>query len=400
MPTVAHASLTTPHSAIREIGALAATRADAIRLEIGDPAFVTAPHVIEAAAEAATLGFTRYTPSAGLPSLREQLVAKLARVNAIDCSPDEVIVTTGGCGAIFAALLVLLDPGDEVLIPDPGWPNYRAMVHMLNARPLPYRLRRDRLFEPDFESLEQQITPRTKVLLTNSPGNPTGSVFSRRVTEELARVAAKHDLWLISDECYDQIVFEGEHVSASAYTDPERLVSVFSFSKTYAMTGWRVGYLVAQPDLASSIAKTQESVVLNCASVSQKAAEAALSGPQDHLESMRRFYQDRRDVAVALLEAEGIPHVRPRGAFYLMVELPAGVESHSFALALFQRTAVAVVPGTGFGAAGEGTVRVSLSVAPDQLEEGIRRLSKTIHELEADPAEVLAAAGRHRAANR
>jgi aspartate aminotransferase len=163
MPRVAQTSLSTPHSAIREIGALASTNREAIRLEIGDPSFTTASHIIEAARTAAGQGFTRYTPSAGLPSLRQLLVEKLAARNGINCSPEQVVVTTGGCGAIFATLLVLLDPGDEVLIPDPGWPNYRAMAHMLNTKPVFYPLRRTHLFEPDFDQLEQRISPRSKV---------------------------------------------------------------------------------------------------------------------------------------------------------------------------------------------------------------------------------------------
>jgi aspartate aminotransferase len=378
MPKVAASSLTTPHSAIREIGALAAANPDALRLEIGDPSFTTAPHIIEAAERASREGFTRYTPSAGLPSLRELLTKKLASTNAIECEANDIVVTTGGCGAIFATLLVLLDPGDEVLMPDPGWPNYPAMAHMLNARGVFYPLRRDRLFEPDFDELEARIGPRSKVLIVNSPSNPTGGVLSRKVLERLADVAARHDLWLVSDECYDQLIFEGEHVSAAMVTDPERLVSVFSFSKTYAMTGWRVGYLVTRPELASSIAKTQESVVLNAASISQKAAEAALTGPQDHLEEMRLFYRARRDAAVALLEAAGIGFARPRGAFYLMVELAPGAEARAFSLSLLKEHGVAVVPGTGFGSTGEGMVRISLSVAPDALDEGVRRLIKAI----------------------
>lgn len=378
MPRVAVASRTTPHSAIREIGALAAGHPDVIRLEIGDPTFVTAPHIIEAAAAAATQGYTKYTASAGLLSLRELLVEKLRERNGIECSPERIVVTTGGCGAIFASLLVLLDVSDEVLVPDPGWPNYAAMNHMLNAPTVYYPLVRERGFEPDFDELERRITKRAKVIMVNSPGNPTGAVYSSEVLKRLAELAARHDLWVLSDECYDDLVFEGRHISMATIADPERTLSVFSFSKAYAMTGWRVGYLVASAELAASISKTQESVVLNTAAISQKAAEAALTGPQDHREEMRLFYRDRRDDAMGLLDAAGVDYVRPSGAFYVMVALPPGTDSRAFALALLENDRVAVTPGIGFGPSGEGLVRVSLSGQAEPLREGVRRLAAAV----------------------
>lgn len=378
VPQVALSSRSTPHSAIREIGALAAAYPDAIRLEIGDPTFVTATHVIDAAAAAAREGYTKYTPSAGLPRLRELLVEKLRDRNGIRCDVPEVIVTTGGCGAIFSSLLVLLDPGDEVLVPDPGWPNYVAMAHMLNTRFVQYPLRRERSFEPDLDALEACVTERTKVLIVNTPGNPTGAVYSEEVLRGLADVAERHDLWLLSDECYDDLVFDGAHVSMATVADPARTISVFSFSKAYAMTGWRVGYLVADAELASSIAKTQESVVLNTAAISQKAAEAALVGPQDHREEMRLFYRDRRDQATALLDDAGVGYVRPAGAFYLMVTLPDGSDSRAFALSLLETQRVAVTPGIGFGPSGEGMLRISLSNPADTLQLGLERLAGAV----------------------
>jgi aspartate aminotransferase len=378
MPHVALASRTTPHSVIREIGALAAAYPDAVRLEIGDPTFVTAQHVIDAAARAAAEGYTKYTPSAGLPRLRELLVEKLRHRNGIECGVPNVIVTTGGCGAIFASLLVLLDPGDEVLVPDPGWPNYVAMAHMLNASYVHYPLLRDQGFEPAFDVLESRVSGRTKVLVVNTPGNPTGAVYSREVLKRLADFAARHDLWIISDECYDDLVFDGRHVSMGTVSDAERTISVFSFSKAYAMTGWRVGYLVAEAELASSIGKTQESVVLNAAAISQKAAEAALLGPQAHREEMRLFYRDRRDEAIGLLDEAGVDYVRPAGAFYLMVRLPPGTDSRTFAVSLLETHRVAVTPGVGFGPSGEGMVRISLSTQSETLRLGLERLTAAV----------------------
>jgi aspartate aminotransferase len=377
------------HYGIREIGALAARLPDAIRLEIGDPWFPTPAHIAEAAAAAVAEGFTHYTPSAGLDSLRELIAEKLRCSNGVDCGPNQVIVTTGGTGALFTALLELLEPGDEVLIPDPAWPYYQAMVCMLRGRPVPYPLERRRAFEPDPDDLERRITARTKVLIVNSPGNPSGAVFPRELMAALAELAERRGLWLISDECYDALVFDGEHVSMATLTSSERLLSVFSFSKAYAMTGWRVGYLVGAAEVVAAIARTQESVVVNASSVSQKAAEAALAGPQDQLEDMRLYYRRQRDTAAALLDAAGVGYVRPLGAFYMMIELPPGLDAPAFAQSLLDRRHVAVAPGPFFGSTGEGLFRISLCGGGDDLERGVQRI---VEELAAHrgPAERVA----------
>jgi aspartate/methionine/tyrosine aminotransferase len=358
--------------------ALAAGYTDVLNLGMGDPNFGTPAHVIDAAALAAREGWTKYTPSGGLPGLRELILDKVRRRNGIDCSSGQIVVTTGGCGGLFTTLLCLLDPGDEVLLPDPGWANYPPMVHVLGGRSVFFPLDHGRGFEPDVSGIEALVTPRSKAIVLNSPGNPTGGVYSRESIAAVLELAQRHDLWVISDECYDELVFEGEHVSSVTVGEPDRVVTVFTFSKSYAMTGWRVGYVVAPLPLADAIAKAQEPVVGNASSVSQKAAEAALTGPQDCVGGMRDAYRERRDSVVVLLEEAGVAYVRPRGAFYLMADVSAAGESLPFARRLLEERRVAVVPGSAFGPRGEGWVRISLCVDPSVLVEGVGRLADAV----------------------
>src|SRR4051794_22574092 len=269
-------------SGIREVLDLASERPGTLHLEIGEPDFPTPPHVVEAAARAAAEGYTKYTSNRGLVSLREAIRAKLAERNGIEATVDRIVVTVGGDNGLFEALLTLVEPGEAVLIPDPGWANYESMALTLHAVPLRYPLDRAREFEPDLEALaELARDPRAKVLLVNSPGNPTGAVWPRATLERVLEIAQEHDLYLLSNEVYEEIVFEGEHFSPATIDAEGRVVTVFSVSKTYAMTGWRLGYVVASPQLAGLIAKVQEPVVSCATAVAQKAAEAALLGPQD-----------------------------------------------------------------------------------------------------------------------
>lgn len=368
----------TPHSGIREMAELARRIPDAVRLEAGDPDFVTPAHIIEAAARAARDGFTKYTPSAGLASLRELIAEKVRTRNSLPCVPEQVVVTAGGCGGLFSTLLTLVDPGDEVLLPDPGWSNYPPMAHVLNGVAVHYPLDPTRGFEPDLEAIEASVSPRTKAIVVNSPGNPTGAVFGAETLGALLDIARRHDLWVISDECYDEIVFGGEHVSTAAVGEPDRVFSVFSFSKSYAMTGWRIGYVVAPAEAAQPIAKAQEPISGNASSVSQKAAEAALLGPQDCVREMREAYRARCEAATALLDAAGVGYARPRGAFYLMVDVSPAGDSLPFARRLLEEEHVSVVPGSAFGPGGEGMVRVSLSVAQEALSVGLARLASAL----------------------
>jgi aspartate/methionine/tyrosine aminotransferase len=380
---LSHAAQTMPHSGIRLVSELVAQRPEAIKLHIGDTDFPTADHIVEAAARGAREGFTRYPPAGGYPSLRELLAEKLRTRNAVDAGADRVVVTTGGAGALFTSFMTLLDPGDEVLLPDPGWSTYPSMLHSLGLTWRGYPLDPERGYEPDLDALAALVGARTRALVVNSPGNPTGAVFARSTLEALADLAEKHDLWLVSDECYDELVFEGEHVSLARLADPARTVVVFSFSKTYAMTGWRLGYLLAPPAAAGALARAQVPGYASASSVVQKAGEAALTGPQRQVHEMRQAYRRRRDEAVALLDAADVGYVRPSGAFYLMVDVSRGGTSAEVARRLLEEENVAVVPGDAFGPGGEGMVRVVLAAADADIAEGLTRLVRL---LERSPA--------------
>jgi aspartate/methionine/tyrosine aminotransferase len=378
MPGLSPYADRSPHSGIREMQALAARVPDALNLGIGDPNFATPAHVIDAAAQAAREGFTKYTPSGGLVSLRELVVEKVRTRNGLACELDDVVVTTGGCGGLYTALLCLAGTGDEVLLPDPGWANYAPMVHAVGATPAYYPLDPARAFEPDLDALGDLVGSRTRALVVNSPGNPTGAVYGPDVLRPLVALARERGVWLVSDECYDELVFDGAHTSTATVDGPEGIVTVFTFSKSYAMTGWRVGYVVAPSEAAAAIAKAQEPVVGNASSVSQKAAEAALLGPQDCVGEMRDAYRGRRDAVCAHLDAAGVGYVRPSGAFYLMVDVSPAGASWPFARRLLEEQHVAVVPGAAFGPSGDAFVRVSLCVDPDVLREGVERLAAAV----------------------
>jgi aspartate aminotransferase len=370
-----------PVSRIREIMELAWEDPEVIHLEVGEPDFPTPEHVVEAAHEAARSGLTRYAPNAGLPELREALADKVTRRNGYEARPDQVVVTQGGIQALYLVLLALLEPGDEVLLPDPAWPNFRMIAHLLGARVLPYPLVSEGDFLPRLEDLERLVTPRTRAILVNTPSNPLGTVVPRELVEPLLEFARRRDLWYISDEVYDEVVFDDAFVSAGAVADPgDRLVSIYSFSKVYAMTGWRVGYLVAPPDLAKLLTGMQEPIVSCVNTPAQLAALAAVTGPQDVVREMRESYQERRDELLEILERGNLPSSQPSGAFYVWTDVSAAnVPSMDFARSLIEREHVAVAPGSAFGDLGEGYVRLSLASSRQDLLEGTSRLVRFVH---------------------
>jgi aspartate/methionine/tyrosine aminotransferase len=372
-----------PVSRIREIMELAWEDPEVIHLEVGEPDFPTPEHVVEAAHEAARTGHTRYAPNAGLPELREALADKVTRRNGYEAHPDQVVVTQGGIEALYLVLLALLEPGDEVLLPDPAWPNFRMIAHLLGARVLPYPLVSEGDFLPRLEDLERLVTPRTRAILVNTPSNPLGTVVPRELVDRLLEFARRRDLWYISDEVYDEVVFDDAFVSAGAMADPgDRLVSVYSFSKVYAMTGWRVGYLVAPPDLAKLLTGMQEPIVSCVNTPAQLAALAAVTGPQDVVREMRESYRERRDELLEILGRGDLPSSQPSGAFYVWTDVSAAnVPSMDFARSLIEREHVAVAPGSAFGDLGEGYVRLSLASSREDLLDGASRLVRFVHRL-------------------
>jgi len=373
--TVSSTIVDIPRSGIREIMDVAQEVPGAILLSTGEPNFPTPPHVVDAAAAAARAGKTTYVANSGIPELREALAEKIRTRNGYGVTPRSIVVTNGGVEALFASFTALLDPGDGILLPDPGWPNFSMMARILRARIQPYPLAAANGFLPAVEDLERLCDEGTKVLLINSPSNPLGAVIDRERMRALAAFAERRGLWIISDECYDELDFEGGFVSAAAVADPERTVSIYTFSKTYAMTGWRVGYAAAPVRAAEQIAKLQEPIVSSVNTPAQYAALAALTGPQEVVATMRDAYRERRDEVCARLARAGIAASRPGGAFYVWVDVRAsGMTSRQFTLDLLRTRAVALAPGSAFGAHGEGYARISLATEPTALYEGVDRL--------------------------
>jgi aspartate/methionine/tyrosine aminotransferase len=382
---LAKATADISHSGIRELVDAAVDVPDAIRLEVGQPDFATPEHIVEAAKRALDEGWTSYTQTQGLRSLRELIAAKIARVNGYQVEPDQLACGTGGVSAIAAAFGAVLEPGDEVLVPDPAWPNYGLMAAWTHSRVVRYPCPPELDFVPDVQRLEGLITPRTKLLVVNSPNNPTGSVYPLETVRALADLAERHNIWLLSDECYDEVVHEGESVSPAALVGDSRVISAYSFSKTYAMTGWRLGYVTGPDRLVDSVIKVLESQCSCPPSVSQKAAEAALAGPQDCVEQMCAAYRRRRDQVVAQLRAAGLLVSVPRGAFYIIADVsPSRLSDRDFALRLLRDCSVAVAPGGAFGELTTNAVRISLASSEEDLAEGVGRLCHLVGELARD----------------
>ncbi len=370
-----------PRSGIREVMELANSIDGAIRLETGEPNFATPSHVCEAAAQAAADGFTKYTPNAGIPPLREALAAKVRDRNGIDADADQVVVTSGAVAGLYSTMVALVDPGSEMLLGDPSWPNYAQMMQLLKITPVHFPVRPEAGLVPQAADVEPLITERTQAIMLNSPGNPTGAVTDAAALADLVELARQHDLIVFSDEVYDEISFDGPYTPAAPLDTDGRVITFFSFSKTYAMTGWRVGYLVVPPGVSPLIVRAQEPITSCVNAPAQIGALAAVTGPQECVAEMCNAYRQRRDLVTEFLTGRGIPHVRPRGAFYLMIDVSgSGSSGKDFVLRLLTEKRVAVVPGDTFGPDSGRFVRISLATAPDLLMEGVQRLADAIEE--------------------
>jgi aspartate/methionine/tyrosine aminotransferase len=366
-------------SGIREIMDLAWELGDVVHLEVGEPNFDTPRHICEAAATAAMSGATRYTPNAGVDQLREALAAKVCDRNRVDADAGRIVVSAGAVEALYASLATVLSPGDEILLPDPGWPNFRMMADLFRARPVFYRLRPENGFRPDADEVRSLVTRRTRALLLNSPSNPLGVVLDTADLVALLDVAASHDLWVLSDECYDELTFDAPLVSPASLGHEAAVITVYSFSKTYAMTGWRVGYALVPRDLAGHLAKVQEPLISCVNAVAQHAALAAVTGPQQCVADMLAAYRARLEAAVALAAERSLGYLRPGGAFYLWVDVRnAGTKSQDLALNLLRHHRVAVAAGTAFGDEGEGWVRISLANTEEAIRTGMSALADSV----------------------
>ncbi|MGH2366873.1 MAG: pyridoxal phosphate-dependent aminotransferase [Chloroflexota bacterium] len=355
-----------------------------VHLEIGEPDFETATHVKSAAANALEEGYTHYGPSAGLLPAREAVARYVARTRQIEVAPDRVVITPGAKPILFFTILAVVDEGDEVLLPDPGFPIYESVVRYVGGRPVPVPLLEERAFRFDPDELRRGVTDRTRLIILNSPQNPTGGVLTLDDLQAVADVARERDLWVLSDEIYSRLLYESEHHSiASLPGMAERTVLLDGFSKTYAMTGWRLGYGVAPPSLVPSLTRLQTNATSCTASFVQLAGIAALEGPQEGVEAMLAEFRRRRQAVVAGLNGiEGVRCLAPGGAFYALprVDVP-GMSSKQVADSLLDEEGVALLAGTAFGAQGEGFLRLSFANAMDELEEGIARIKRGLARL-------------------
>ena len=368
----------TPRSGIREMMDAAAALEGVLHLELGEPDFPTPRHVVEAVERALRDGLVKYTLSRGTSELRDLLAGKIRERNRLDASPERIVVTAGGTAAVYAALASLVAPGEGVLVPDPGWPGIELDATLLRARPLRYRLLPEEGYRPDLDHLES-LAGDARVLFLNTPSNPTGAVHDRATLERMLEIAERHGLAVLADEVYEDITFDVDPVSIGSLGYEGRVVTVFSFSKGYAMTGWRVGYAAAPEEVVEAMVQVQETIVACPSWTGQVAAVAALTGPREPVLAMRDEYRRRRDAAVAALREHGLLISEPRGTFYAMADVSAlGEDSYETARRLLYEERVAVAPGQTFGPSGAGTVRLSLASPPDMVAEAIERIGRVV----------------------
>jgi aspartate aminotransferase len=376
MPELARHIASVPASGIRRVFEAAHRVPDAIMLAIGEPDVEPAPHIAAAARRAWDEGFTDYTPNGGILEFRQAVVDKLAAVNGIAAGVDQVWSTIGATQALYQAQGLVLDPGDEILVPNPGYTTFTMAARMHSAVPVSYSLQPGNAFLPDIAELERLVSPRTRALLINTPSNPLGVVFPEQTLRDLLAFAQRHDLWVISDEVYEYFAHGAPHLSIAAFDTDDRVLSVFSLSKTYAMTGIRVGYLVTPRGLGDQLRSVQEGSISCINAPAQYAAIAALTGPQDAVAAAAAHYRDNVAQATALLTERGIRHFEPRGAFYLWIDMShvSGGDVQAWAERFVAEQRVAVAPGSAFGPAGEGWIRVCAASPTASLLEGLGRL--------------------------
>lgn len=360
-----------------------------IYLQIGEPAFDTPEHIKEAAIKAIRDGQTHYTPSPGIPQLRKIIAEKTSPRSSAAYDSEDVVVMPAAKSVIFHMINALVDPDDEVIIPNPGFPIYESVVNYLGGKSIPLPLLEEKDFNFSLEDLTRLITPKTKLLIINSPQNPTGGVLTEETLKGMAKLAVEHDLWVLSDEIYDNIIYDGEHISITKFPGmPERTVILNGCSKSYAMTGWRIGWAVTKN---RQMAQNLEQLIINDVSCTnaptQFAAMAALTGPQEDVSRMREEYRKRRDLLVKLVnEIPGMSCRPPKGAFYLFVNVQPLLKkmnctSAEFADRVMREANVVILPGTAFGAHGEGYIRFSYVSSEADINEGLRKMKEYIIKL-------------------
>jgi aspartate/methionine/tyrosine aminotransferase len=364
--------------------ALEAQGKEVVHLEIGEPDFDTPRNIVDAGVAALQGGWTHYGPSAGLPELRAAIAKHISETRGVNYTADNVVVTPGGKPIMFYVIMAMAEEGDEVIYPNPGFPIYESMINFMGAKAVPIPLREERDFCFSIDEFRSLITPRTRLVIINSPQNPTGSVLCKEDLQEIARLAVKHDFWVLADEIYGHILYEGEHHSISAFPGmPERTIILDGFSKTYAMTGWRIGYGVMPLELVPHISRLMTNSNSCTASFTQRAALEALTGPQDDAYRMVAEFKRRRDVIVDGLNAiKGITCLRPKGAFYVFPNIKGtGKTSREIADYLLYEAGVATLSGTAFGAYGEGYLRLSYANSVENIQKALKRIEAAVARL-------------------
>ena len=372
-----HIGTETAFEAAARARALAATGRDIIHLHLGEPDFDTPPNIVEAAARALRDGQTHYAPPPGVPAFREAIAADFSRRRGVEVTPDRVVVTPGAKPVMAFLMMALVGPGDEVIVPDPGFPIYESMARFMGATPVPIPLRPERDFRLDLDELRSLITPRTRLLVFNSPQNPTGAVMTRADIEGIAAIAMAHDLVVLADEIYSRILYEGEHVSILTVEGmEERTVVLDGLSKTYAMTGWRLGWGILPKPLVPVFERLLINTVSCTATYAQVAGAEALNGPQDAVDAMVREFRARRALIVAgLNELPGVTAPMPAGAFYAFPDVSGtGMAGRTFADRMLNEAGVSLLAGTAFGQQGMGSLRVSYANSQDNLRAALTRM--------------------------
>ena len=355
---------------------------DIVHLEIGEPDFDTPKNIKDAAIKAVNSGYTHYTPSAGMPELRQAIADYISKTRKLDVKPEEVVVTPGGKPIMFFSILALVNPGDEVMYPNPGFPIYESMINFVGAKPVPIQLKEQNEFGLDTEYVKKMITKKTKMIILNSPENPTGGVVTREQLKVVAdSISDRNDVFVLSDEIYSRIIYEGKHESITQFSGmKDKTILLDGFSKTYAMTGWRLGYGVMRKDLAEKVAQLMTNSNSCTCAFTQLAGVEALTGPQKEPERMDEEFRKRREVIVpGLNNIEGITCKKPHGAFYVFPNITGtGMDSRTLQDYLLNNAGVAALAGTSFGKYGEGYLRLSFANSIENIKKALERIAKAV----------------------
>jgi len=353
-----------------------------VHLEIGEPDFDTPKNIKDAATRALNSGYTHYTPSAGMPELRQAVADYISKTRKLDVKPEEVVITPGGKPIMFFSILALVNPGDEVMYPNPGFPIYESMINFVGARPVPIQLKEQNEFGLDTEYVKKMITKKTKMIILNSPENPTGGVVTREQLNAVAdSISGRNDVFVLSDEIYSRIIYEGKHESITQFSGmKDKTILLDGFSKTYAMTGWRLGYGVMRKDLAEKVAQLMTNSNSCTCAFTQLAGVEALTGPQKEPERMDQEFRKRRDIIVpGLNNIEGITCKKPHGAFYVFPNITGtGMDSRTLQDHLLNNAGVAALAGTSFGKYGEGYLRLSFANSIENIKKALDRIAKAV----------------------